>query len=99
MFSDIHINHVSLAKRSLVNAANYRVANVSGNISKLANSAAALLFNSFFKKITVLPQLEAVWLIVALSWSHADYPACSRGLTLASYRYFLRVDDKMEAAS
>lgn len=36
LFFDIHINHVSLAKRSLVNAANYRVANVSGKISKLA---------------------------------------------------------------
>lgn len=46
MFFDIHINHVLLAK--LVNAANYRVANVSGNISKGALFAAALLLNIFF---------------------------------------------------
>lgn len=33
------------------------------------------------------------YLTEALSWSDTDYA------TLASYRYFLRVNDKMEAAS
>lgn len=66
MFFGIHINHVSLAKRSLVNAANYRVANVSGNISKCALFAAVLLLKPFLKT-TVLPQTVAVGLRGALS--------------------------------
>lgn len=55
MFFGIHINHVSLAKRSLVNAANYRVANVSGNISKFPPFCSCIAVETIFKNHCFTP--------------------------------------------
>lgn len=99
MFSDIHINQVLLAE--LVDGANSGLATVSGDVRKRT------FFDKSVKNVYIFEcerlsftQNIGNGLKEEFSWRRAVWPARSRGLTLASYRYFfLRVDDKMEAAS